>query len=228
MNTVDYSSSISQETPELLTPTNWRPAHRPLWAEAIKRAIDFLGAATGLIFLSPVLAGIAILVKLHDSGPVFYRRRVVGQQGPFDAFKFRTMRTDADLMLQNDPAMRQRFEENFKLKSDPRVTKIGSRLRKHSLDELPQLFNVLIGQMTLVGPRMITAEELAKYGEHQAMLQSVKPGLTGYWQVNGRQNIGYRQRVEMDLYYIANWSLSLDFRILVATPWRVVKGEGAF
>ena len=228
MNTVDYSSSISQAAPELLTAASWSPAHRPLWADAIKRAIDFLGAATGLVFLFPVLAVIAILIKLHDGGPVFYRRRVVGTQGPFDAFKFRTMCTDADVMLQNDPVMRQRFEENFKLKSDPRVTKMGARLRKHSLDELPQLFNVLIGQMTLVGPRMITAEELGKYGEYQAMLRSVKPGLTGYWQVNGRQNLAYTQRVEMDLYYIAHWSLILDFRILAATPWRALKGDGAF
>ena len=137
------------------------------------------------------------------------------------------MRPDADAVLEADASLRDRFEKNFKLEDDPRITRIGFWLRRHSLDELPQLFNVLTGQMSLVGPRMITPAELEKYGEHQAMLRSVKPGLTGYWQVQGRQKIGYERRVEMDIYYVQHWSLMLDFVILCKTPWEVLKGEGA-
>ena len=203
------------------------PLARPGWAAALKRTLDVVGAAFGLLLLSPVLLVIAALVKLQDGGPVFYRRHVVGPGGSFDAFKFRSMRTDAEATLNANPTLRESFEQNFKLKDDPRITRIGSRLRRHSLDELPQLFNVLLGQMSLVGPRMITAAELKKYGKYQPLLLSVKPGLTGYWQVQGRQNVGYKQRVEMDVYYIQHWSLKLDLRILSQTPWKVLKGEGA-
>jgi len=203
------------------------PSARPTWAVVLKRIVDVMGASLGLLLSSPILVIIAALVKLQDSGPVFHRRRVIGPNGSFDAFKFRSMCPQADAILQQDSALRRNFEANFKLQRDPRITPLGARLRKHSLDELPQLFNVLRGQMSLVGPRMITAPELAKYGDHQQLLLSVKPGLTGYWQVRGRQNLGYEQRVEMDVYYIQHWSLGLDFRILLQTPLQVLKGEGA-
>ena len=137
------------------------------------------------------------------------------------------MRPDADAVLDRDPAMQKMFERNFKLEHDHRVTPLGGLLRKYSLDELPQLFNVLCGQMSLVGPRMITANELPKYGKYQKLLMSVKPGLTGYWQVHGRQNVEYARRVEMDVYYIRNWSLELDLHILLHTPLTVIKGSGA-
>jgi lipopolysaccharide/colanic/teichoic acid biosynthesis glycosyltransferase len=114
------------------------------------------------------------------------------------------------------------------LKRDPRVTRLGAVLRKFSLDELPQLFNVIRGQMSLVGPRMITAPELEKYGEHKALLLSVKPGLTGYWQVHGRQEVSYAERVRMDVDYIRNWSLRTDMELLLLTPWRVIRGRGAY
>jgi lipopolysaccharide/colanic/teichoic acid biosynthesis glycosyltransferase len=192
-----------------------------------KRILDFTGAAIGLILLSPVFLVVGALVKLQDGGPVFYRRRVVGPQGSFDAFKFRSMRPDADAILQRDVTMQERFERNFKLENDPRVTAIGARLRKYSLDELPQLYNVLCGQMSLVGPRMITAAELPKYGDHQRLLLSVKPGLTGYWQVQGRQNVDYSMRIAMDIYYIQHWTLKLDLSILLRTPLAVAKGSGA-
>jgi lipopolysaccharide/colanic/teichoic acid biosynthesis glycosyltransferase len=194
----------------------------------MKRALDVAGSTFGLMLLSPLLLAIAALIKLQDGGPVFHRRRVVGPSGPFDAFKFRSMRPDADAILHADPSLRKTFQQQFKLANDPRITPLGSRLRKYSLDELPQLFNVIRGQMSLVGPRMITAPELEKYGEHQSLLLSVKPGLTGLWQVSGRQNVGYQQRVAMDVYYIRNWSLSLDLLILLRTPRKVVKAEGAF
>jgi lipopolysaccharide/colanic/teichoic acid biosynthesis glycosyltransferase len=194
----------------------------------LKRGLDVFGALALLTFLLPVLLIIAILVLLEDGRPVVYRRRVLGRQGEFDAFKFRSMRSDADLILASDPALRTEFERNFKLKHDPRVTKTGAFLRKYSLDELPQLFNVLRGQMSLVGPRMITAPELQKYGAYQNLLLSCKPGITGYWQVRGRQNVSYEERVRMDMYYIENWSLGMDLRILADTPLKVLRKEGAF
>lgn len=203
------------------------PPSRPIWAEKIKRLIDVFGAALGLAVVSPVLLLIAVAVKLQDGGPIIYRRRVVGRNGCFDALKFRTMRPDADAILEADENLRDRFEKNFKLENDPRVTGLGSWLRRHSLDEFPQLFNVLAGDMSLVGPRMVTPAELVKYGNRRELLLSVKPGLTGYWQVEGRQKIGYERRVEMDVYYVQHWSLKLDFIILCKTPWEVLKGEGA-
>jgi lipopolysaccharide/colanic/teichoic acid biosynthesis glycosyltransferase len=201
---------------------------RSLLAQMLKRLIDLLCACVLLLLLFPVLLVIAVLVKLLDGGPILFRRRVLGCNGSFDAFKFRTMRPDADEFWLKNPTMRQEFEKNFKLKNDPRVTHLGLALRKRSLDELPQLFNVIAGQMSLVGPRMITAPELDKYGSHQQLLLSVKPGITGYWQVYGRQNVNYEQRVQMDIYYIQHWSLLFDLRILMQTPGRVLKGEGAF
>jgi lipopolysaccharide/colanic/teichoic acid biosynthesis glycosyltransferase len=194
----------------------------------LKRCLDLLGAAGLIVFLLPLLIIVSLLVALEDGRPIIYRRRVLGVTGEFDAFKFRTMIRDADSILSSNPTLKAEFERNFKLKNDPRITWLGAFLRRASLDELPQLFNVLSGQMSLVGPRMITAPELDKYGPDKKLLLSAKPGLTGYWQVRGRQNVSYRERVRMDLYYIRNWSLRLDLRILVETPLKVFKSEGAF
>jgi len=220
-------SSIADQNRETKVKSELRLLPRPFWAVALKRIFDLVGAAFGLILLSPLLLIIAALIKAQDRGPVFHRRKVLGPNGPFEALKFRSMHPAADAILQADASLRESFSQNFKLRNDPRITEIGSFLRKHSLDELPQLVNVLRGQMSLVGPRMITADELSKYGEYQRLLLSIKPGLTGYWQVNGRQNVAYAHRVEMDMYYIQHWSLRLDFRILFQTPWVVLKGEGA-
>ncbi len=197
-------------------------------ATAVKRALDLAIAALSLAVSAPILAILALLVKLHDGGPIIYRRRVVGRSGNFDAYKFRSMRVDADAVLVNDPALRRQFETNVKLVADPRVTSVGGFLRKFSLDELPQLVNVLMGQMSLVGPRMISPPELERYGEAKALLLSVRPGLTGYWQVYGRQRVDYAERVRMDIFYIQNWSLALDLKLLLLTPMRVLKGTGAY
>lgn len=193
-----------------------------------KRIVDVSLGVISLVFAFPLMVLAAVLIKLEDRGPVFYRRRVVGPEGEFDAFKLRTMRVDADLLLQNNPQLAAEFLKNFKLKDDPRITLIGRLLRRWSLDELPQLFNVLKGQMSLVGPRMITRPELEKYGPHRDLLLSVKPGLTGYWQVGGRQEVSYEERVRMDVFYIQNWSLWLDFKILLKTVWKVLRREGAY
>ena len=194
----------------------------------LKIMIDQIGSGALLLLLSPVFCLVGALVALDGGWPIIYRRRVVGTNGEFDAFKFRTMRKDADAILAADPILKAEFEQNFKLKNDPRLTRLGSFFRKCSLDELPQLFNVLKGQMSLVGPRMITAAELEKYGESKKLMLTVKPGLTGYWQVNGRQKVSYVERVRMDVYYIQNWNLRMDIRILLQTPLKVLRKEGAY
>jgi lipopolysaccharide/colanic/teichoic acid biosynthesis glycosyltransferase len=197
-------------------------------AMLLKRAIDIVGAGILIFVLSPMFLLVALLVRVIDGAPVIYRRRVMGTAGSFDAYKFRTMVPEADTMLAADAILHATFSKQFKLRSDPRVTKLGGWLRKYSLDELPQLVNVLRGQMSLVGPRMITAPELHKFGAYQQLLLTVRPGLTGYWQVEGRQEVPYAERVRMDVYYITHWSLSLDLLILFKTPARVVFGEGAY
>lgn len=193
-----------------------------------KRALDLFGSALLLILFLPLLAVLGLLIKCHEGGPVLFRRRVMGPRGEFDAFKLRSMCVDADEVLRRDPTLRQEFEVNFKLQDDPRVTAVGAILRKASLDELPQLWNVLKGEMSLVGPRMITPAELEKYGEAEWIFRCVKPGLTGYWQVQGRQQVSYDRRIEMDLFYVQHWSFLLDLKILMKTPMRVFRGAGAY
>jgi len=195
----------------------------------MKRALDIVGAATALLLLSPIMLVMAIAIKFNSSGPVIYRRRVVGVGGKlFDAFKFRTMAVDADARLAQDAALRQQFEQNYKLKDDPRVTRVGRILRRTSLDELPQLFNVLFGQMSLVGPRMITASELAYYGKWSMNLSTVKPGITGLWQVSGRSDVTYNERVMLDMNYIRNYSIWFDIYLLWLTIPAVLKSRGAY
>jgi lipopolysaccharide/colanic/teichoic acid biosynthesis glycosyltransferase len=194
----------------------------------LKRCIDVAGACVLLVLSIPVLALVSLLVLCDDGMPIIYRRRVVGLTGTFDAFKFRTMVRNADSILASTPGLKAEFERNFKLKHDPRVTRVGAILRKYSLDELPQFLNVLRGQMSLVGPRMITEAELAKYGAQEHLVRSVRPGLTGYWQVRGRQNVSYEERVALDAHYVTRWSLGMDLRILAETPRKVLKREGAF
>lgn len=204
------------------------PSQRGTARRPLKRCLDILGATALIAIFLPVFALTAALIFFEDGSPVIYRRRVIGRKGEFDAFKFRTMRRDADSVLARDPVLLKQYQRNFKLTHDPRITKLGTVLRKISIDELPQLFNVVRGQMSLVGPRMITAAELAKYGDHKDLLLSCKPGLTGYWQVFGRQSVSYEERVRMDVYYVLNWSLGMDLKLLFRTPLRVLKMEGAW
>lgn len=195
----------------------------------LKTTLDYTIAAAALVILAPVLLIIAVAIRLDSPGPVLHRRRVLGVSGrPFDAFKFRTMIADADQRLVDWPELRYAFEHGYKLKRDPRVTPIGSFLRRTSLDELPQLVNVLRGEMSLVGPRMIAPEESARYGRWQRNLVTVKPGITGPWQVQGRSDLPYEQRVELSMEYIRNYTLWLDVWILVRTFLVVLKGKGAY
>lgn len=193
-----------------------------------KRAIDVIGAGLALIILSPTFLVIALLIKLQDGGPIIHRRRMVGMDGEFLLFKFRSMCNDADHVLKKNPELWAEFQKNYKLVNDPRITPLGRFLRKYSLDELPQLFNILSGQMSLVGPRTITHEELLKYGEMRHLLLTVKPGLSGYWQTEGRARVTYEERVQMDIHYVLNWNLLWDLRILAKTPIAVLKADGAY
>jgi lipopolysaccharide/colanic/teichoic acid biosynthesis glycosyltransferase len=221
---------VSVVKSQLLSETTTLPLARARRGIEIvfKRFIDILGSGTLLILFSPLLLLLALLVALVDGMPIVHRRRVIALKSEFDAYKLRTMVKNADAILATDASLRSSFNGQFKLKSDPRVTRLGGWLRKYSLDELPQLINVFKGQMSLVGPRMITAPELEKYGEYKALILTVKPGLTGYWQVRGRQDVSYAERVRMDVYYICNWSLLLDVMILLQTPAKVIFGQGAY
>ena len=196
---------------------------------ALKRALDWVVTVPGLLMLSPLLAGIALAVKRDSPGPVIYRRRVMGEGGrSFDAFKFRTMVANGDEILDAQPALREQLADEGKLRDDPRVTRVGRTLRKYSLDELPQLVNVLRGEMSLVGPRMISPPEMAEYGKWGMNLLTVKPGLTGMWQVSGRADVPYEERVRLDMHYIRNWTLWLDLHLLLRTIPVVLKGRGAY
>ncbi len=200
-----------------------------------KRALDIVGSLFGILVLLPLFAVLALLVRRDSRGPAFHRRRVLSQQNyhggtphSFDAFKFRTMIVDADDYLLRNPHLMRQFQVDYKLREDPRITPFGSKLRTTSLDELPQLFNVLRGQMSLVGPRIISPPELENYGDCSAKLLAVKPGLTGLWQVSGRQDVSYPERVRLDMEYIDNRSLLLDIQILLRTIKCVVQRRGAF
>lgn len=199
------------------------------WESAIKTTMDYLATVILLIILSPLFLLLAIMIKRDSPGPVFHRRRVVGRGGqPFDAYKFRTMRIDGDAILAQYPELQEELKTNHKLKQDPRVTRIGEVLRHTSLDELPQLFNVLLGQMSLVGPRMITLDEMEKYGKWQWNLLTVKPGITGLWQISGRSDVSYEERVRLDMYYVRNYTLWLDLQIMWRTTPAVLRRQGAY
>lgn len=214
--------------PSVKTTGKYQNMARKRLQRDVKGAFDFVVAIALLVVLSPLFVLISISIKLDDGGPIFFRRRVFGQKGGFDAFKFRTMIVNAEALLESDPELRKEYKQNFKLKKDPRITRTGVWLRKYSLDELPQLFNVVCGQMSLVGPRMSTREELERCGITRELILRVKPGISGYWQVNGRQDVTFEEHVAMDVYYVENWSLWLDIGILLKTPLKAISGEGAY
>ena len=194
----------------------------------MKRALDCMAAAAGLVFLVPALLTIALLIKLSDGGPVLYSHPRLGRHGRiFKCLKFRSMRVDAQerlaALLVSDPVAAREWRESQKLRHDPRVTKLGNLLRKTSLDELPQFWNVLMGDMSLVGPRPITRAELERYGRERRYYLLVRPGITGLWQVSGRSNASYDRRVELDRQYVERWTFVGDIKILLATVPAVLK-----
>jgi len=197
--------------------------------QVLKSLLDYSLAIPCILLISPLMLLIALAIKLDSPGPVLHLRKVMGMNGKkFFAYKFRTMQVNGDQLLETHPLLKKELAENHKLKEDPRVTKVGKFLRKTSLDELPQLFNVLRREMSLVGPRMISPEETEKYTKWELNLMTVRPGITGLWQVSGRSDVSYSERVRLDMYYIRNWSIWFDLQLLIQTLPAVLKRRGAY
>ncbi len=195
----------------------------------IKRTVDIVGAVLGLVVFSPFFLIISIAIKATSKGPIIFAHKRVGKNGKdIYIYKFRSMVENAEELIKSfTPEQKAEFEANFKLENDPRITKVGNILRKTSLDELPQLLNILKGDISIVGPRPITEVETEIFGNYKDVLLSVKPGLTGYWAANGRSNITYRRRRAMEIYYIKNRSICMDIQILAKTVLSVIKRDGA-
>ena len=198
----------------------------------IKRCIDIILSLLGLIILSPVFLLIAILIKKEDHGNVFYKHKRIGHMNKdIYIYKFRSMtnkyKTFDEFYQTLSDEQKQEWDENFKLENDPRITKIGKFIRKTSLDELPQIINILKGDMSIIGPRPVVNDEIEKYGNQKAKFLSIKPGLTGYWAANGRSATTYEDRIKLELYYIDHCSLLLDIKIFFKTILSVLKKKGA-
>lgn len=195
----------------------------------LKLLLDYSLCIPALVLALPLMLVVAIAIRLDSQGPLIYRRRVIGLNGKqFDAYKYRTMHVDGDAILARHPSLQAELSRHHKLKADPRVTRIGRLLRRYSLDELPQLFNVLKHEMSLVGPRIISPEEMGMYDQWAMNLLTVSPGITGLWQVSGRSDLSYDERVRLDMHYIRNWSIWLDLQILCQTLPAVLHGRGAY
>ncbi len=205
--------------------------HKKPFYECIKRIFDLVVALVAVIVLSPILLVIALAIRMEDRGPILYKAQRVGRSGkPITVYKFRSMRMHADRLEDMlTPEELEEYKKNFKLEHDPRITKVGAFLRKTSLDELPQLLNILSGTLSLVGPRPVLQEETELYGDKRELLLSCKPGLTGLWQVRGRSNVTYEdgRRQALELQYVSQRSLWLDIKILFWTVGAVVRMDGA-
>lgn len=228
-----------------LTETNATMSHKETKENVLyiisKRMLDIVCASLLLIIFSPVILIVVLAIKLESKGPVLADTpRRIGQNGrPFYPYKFRSMIVNAYYLLKTDPKFRKAYEEqqkggNYKIKNDPRITRVGKFIRKHSIDEIPQLFNVMKGEMSLVGPRPYYPEELEKqqrrYPRTKDLVKevlSVKPGITGYWQVSGRSEVNFDKRIQMDADYARKKSILFDIMIIVKTPWAMVSGRGA-
>jgi len=197
--------------------------------QLIKRGLDIGGSLLGLTLLLLLLPFIAIFIVWEDRGPIFYQQERIGRHGrPFQAYKLRSMVANADTYLAQHPELQQAWRHSGKLQNDPRITRTGRFLRRSSLDELPQFINILLGDMSLVGPRAIQAAEIAAFGELGELRQTVKPGLTGLWQISGRSHTTYEQRLLLDCTYVLECSIEIDMHILIRTLPAVVHGEGAY
>jgi exopolysaccharide production protein ExoY len=210
-----------------------RSKEQPPIGGAIKRGFDIVGASAGLLLLSPLLMMLAALVKASDGGSIVYGHRRIGRDGKiFRCLKFRTMVENGDQVLGDylarNPHMREEWEATRKLQDDPRITRVGSVLRKLSLDELPQLFNILRGEMSIVGPRPVVPDELELYGPAADYYLSTRPGLTGLWQVSGRNDVSYNARVAFDRHYVENWSFAFDLKIIAKTVPAVLSSRGSY
>lgn len=197
--------------------------------QALKVILDYTFTILAMVAIIPLFIIISIALKLDSRGPIIHRRRVMGVNGrQFDAFKFRTMYVNGNEILDAHPDLKEELAKNHKIKNDPRVTRVGKWLRKSSMDEIPQFFNILRNQMSVVGPRMISPEELNEFKQWGMNLLTVKPGITGLWQVSGRSDVSYAERVRLDMYYIRNWSIWMDLRLLFRTIPAVLSRRGAY
>lgn len=205
------------------------PRSRHGWRAGAKRVFDLALAGTASLLLAPVFAVIALLIRLDTGGPVLFRQERVGKDGePFQVLKFRTMVVDAEAMLSSLAADDEGAGPLFKMKADPRITRVGEILRKTSLDELPQLWNVLRNEMSLVGPRPALRSEMKDWGSELYARLHVKPGITGMWQVSGRSSTTFEEYTRLDLYYVDNWSLVVDLAIMAKTVPAVIQSRGAY
>lgn len=195
----------------------------------IKRIIDCIISSIALILLLPIFLIIAIAIKLDSKGPIFFAHTRIGKNGkPIKIYKFRTMVVNAEELIKKfTPEQMKEYKKNYKLNNDPRITKVGNFLRKTSLDELPQLINIIKGDLALIGPRPVVNSELEKYGENASKFLSVTPGLTGNWAANGRSISAYEERMQLELYYVDNISFKMDLKIFFKTIIAVIKREGA-
>jgi len=200
---------------------------------ALKRAMDLAIAFSVLVFTSPLLIAIYVLIKIFDPGPALFVHKRIGRDGkPFMVYKFRSMRVDAEERLQqvlaSDPEAAAEWAKYQKLRKDPRVTWLGGILRRSSLDELPQLLNILRGEMSVIGPRPVTAEEVARYGADYPFYIAVRPGVLGLWQVKGRNKLTYPERIALDVQYVKSWSVWQDMKIIGMAIPVVLLGIGAY
>lgn len=225
INSVDFENVIKMS--QIDTKSNIDNLN--IYRKYIKRAIDVALSLIALVVLSPIFLLIAICIKAESKGPVFFIHKRIGKNGEkIGLYKFRSMVSNAEeLIKQFTPEQMKEYKENFKLENDPRITKVGKFLRKTSLDELPQLLNILKGDLSIIGPRPVIEEELEKYEENKEKFLSVTPGLTGYWAANGRSCTTYEQRMIMELYYIDNMSWKMDVKVFFKTILSVVKRQGA-
>ncbi|MGE5551264.1 MAG: sugar transferase [Bacteroidota bacterium] len=195
----------------------------------LKRLMDIIGSIAGLVLFLPIMVVVAIAIKLESPGPVLFKQKRVGKDGvEFEFWKFRSMVIGADEMKDKLIALNEKDGPIFKIKNDPRVTRVGRFIRKYSIDELPQLFHVLTAKMSIVGPRPPLPSEVMNYGRYEWTRLSVQPGLTCLWQISGRSNLGFDEWMKLDIQYISNWSILLDLQIIAKTFWVVIKSEGAY
>ena len=229
MNIMTSETTENMETTSLRTQSDVKTKISKKVYIKIKRVIDVIFASIALILLSPLFVIIAIAIKIDSKGPVFFTHKRIGKNGNIiKLYKFRSMVINAEELIKSfTPEQMREYKENYKLTNDPRITKVGKFLRKTSLDELPQLINIINGDLSIIGPRPLVADELEKYGVNKDKFLSVTPGLTGYWAANGRSNTTYEQRMEMELYYIDNLSLKMDIKVFFKTILSVLKKEGA-
>lgn len=222
-----------QQRPGSRNPASPRQGNSGWAGSSVKRLTDILVAGIAIIVFSPLLILVALMIRFTSPGPILYGHKRVGHNGrTFRCWKFRTMVTDADRALEHhlavSPKARREWEETHKLRDDPRITSIGQVLRERSVDEFPQLFNVLLGDMSLVGPRPVVKDELPRYGSSARHYLSTRPGVTGLWQVSGRSETDYTRRVVLDRAYVQNCSVLMDLKILLLTIPAVLKARGSW